>query len=82
MFVKIIGKKLVLELVGFYKIIATFFRTARVPLFIYTDCKFHPSCSDYALEAINKQGVVRGSIKSLGRIIRCNPMSKGGVDLP
>jgi putative membrane protein insertion efficiency factor len=43
-------------------------------------CKFHPSCSQYASEALRKYGPVRGSLKAAWRIVRCNPWSQGGVD--
>jgi putative membrane protein insertion efficiency factor len=43
-------------------------------------CKFHPSCSQYASDALLKHGPVRGSLKAAWRIARCNPWSRGGVD--
>ena len=43
-------------------------------------CKYHPSCSQYALDALRKYGLVRGSLKAGWRILRCNPWSRGGVD--
>ncbi len=43
-------------------------------------CRFYPSCSEYAVEAIGKKGAARGLFLSLFRIIRCNPFSKGGYD--
>lgn len=45
-------------------------------------CRFHPSCSQYAIEALRKYGLVRGSWKSLGRVARCNPFHPGGHDPP
>ncbi|MBI5254165.1 membrane protein insertion efficiency factor YidD [Candidatus Falkowbacteria bacterium] len=45
-------------------------------------CRFYPSCSEYAYQAIKKRGLVIGTLKSAWRIIRCNPWGKGGVDLP
>ena len=45
-------------------------------------CKFYPTCSHYTKESINKFGVVRGSAKGLWRVMRCNPFSEGGIDLP
>ncbi len=45
-------------------------------------CRFYPSCSEYAILSVEKHGVVKGSLKALWRILRCNPLSKGGVDLP
>jgi len=43
-------------------------------------CKFHPSCSQYASDALRKYGPVRGSLKAAWRLARCNPWSHGGVD--
>jgi putative membrane protein insertion efficiency factor len=43
-------------------------------------CKFHPSCSQYAGDAVRKYGIVRGSLKAARRILRCHPWSHGGVD--
>ena len=47
---------------------------------IGSHCRFHPSCSDYALEAITTHGAARGALMSAWRILRCNPWSKGGYD--
>lgn len=43
-------------------------------------CKYYPTCSNYAIEAINEYGVFKGILKSTWRILRCNPLSKGGYD--
>ena len=43
-------------------------------------CRFYPTCSNYALEAINKHGIVKGGGYSFRRIVRCNPLCKGGYD--
>lgn len=43
-------------------------------------CRFAPSCSEYASEAIARRGVVRGGALALWRILRCNPFSRGGFD--
>jgi len=45
-------------------------------------CIYSPSCSEYAKESIMKYGAFRGTIKGMARIMRCNPHSPGGEDLP
>ena len=50
------------------------------PLFAGS-CKYHPSCSQYALDALRTYGFFRGSILAGWRLLRCNPWSHGGVDL-
>ena len=43
-------------------------------------CKYIPTCSQYALEAIEKYGALKGGLLAAWRILRCNPFSKGGFD--
>ncbi|MCP4255563.1 MAG: membrane protein insertion efficiency factor YidD [Candidatus Scalindua sp.] len=43
-------------------------------------CRFFPTCSQYAVEAIEKRGVVVGLLKSIWRVIRCNPFGGSGYD--
>jgi putative membrane protein insertion efficiency factor len=43
-------------------------------------CKYHPTCSAYAAEAVARYGLLRGSILAGWRLMRCNPWSRGGVD--
>ena len=43
-------------------------------------CKYHPSCSEYAVQAVRRYGVLRGVVLSAWRLMRCNPWSHGGVD--
>ena len=45
-----------------------------------TRCKYHPSCSAYAVEAVRSFGVLRGTVLAGWRLLRCNPWSAGGVD--
>jgi uncharacterized protein len=44
------------------------------------NCRFHPSCSDYALEALSAHGALRGAALAGARILRCNPWHPGGYD--
>lgn len=45
-------------------------------------CRFYPTCSEYAILAIRKYGSIKGGIKAVWRILRCNPFSRGGIDFP
>jgi len=65
-------KKLLLGLIRFY-------RRHVSPLFPPV-CRFYPTCSQYALEAIEVHGALRGSLLALGRFLRCNPLFPGGYN--
>ena len=43
-------------------------------------CKYYPSCSEYAAQAINRYGILRGLVLAGWRLLRCNPWSRGGFD--
>ena len=45
-----------------------------------TKCPYIPTCSEYAVEAVEKYGFVKGGLLMMWRILRCNPFSKGGYD--
>jgi uncharacterized protein len=45
-------------------------------------CKYHPGCSEYAIQALRKHGLLKGSALAAWRLLRCNPWSHGGVDYP
>jgi uncharacterized protein len=45
-------------------------------------CRFEPTCSSYFIEAVKKYGALRGTLKGLWRICRCNPWTPGGWDPP
>lgn len=45
-----------------------------------SSCRFYPSCSEYAIEALGKYGLLKGSWLALKRIARCHPLSAGGHD--
>ena len=45
-------------------------------------CKYHPSCSAYAVQAVERYGILRGLVLAGWRLLRCNPFSHGGYDPP
>ena len=67
-------KKILLNAVRFYQKFAS--------SYMKPCCRFYPTCSEYAFLSIEKYGVIKGVAFSMWRVLRCNPMSKGGVDLP
>jgi hypothetical protein len=65
-------KTLVLALIGFYK-------AALSPVFS-GGCKYYPTCSEYAADAVERYGPLRGLWIALKRLIRCRPFHPGGYD--
>jgi len=50
------------------------------PLKVRSHCIYFPTCSEYAMQAIEKYGALKGSCLSIKRILRCHPFAKGGYD--
>lgn len=48
--------------------------------YLTKSCRFAPTCSEYAIEAVERFGVFRGSAMAAWRVLRCNPFSRGGYD--
>ncbi len=48
--------------------------------FLGNNCRFHPSCSEYAIEALQKHGVWNGARLAGRRVLRCHPWHPGGID--
>jgi putative membrane protein insertion efficiency factor len=65
-------KRLLLALIDGYKLLLS--------PFFGTQCRFYPTCSAYAREAIETHGAWRGSWLAIWRILRCNPWNAGGID--
>ena len=68
-------KKICIYLIEWYqRNISSFFESRNIR------CKYYPTCSEYAKQALNKYGTVKGGILAIKRILKCNPFSKGGYD--
>lgn len=65
-------KKILIYFINFYRKYLSSMKS--------TKCPYYPTCSTYALEAIEKHGAIKGGFLSIWRILRCNPFSKGGYD--
>ena len=61
------------------KALIWFYKKAISP-YTRQSCRFTPSCSDYAIEAIDKHGAIKGTRLAIWRVLRCNPFGKGGYD--
>jgi putative membrane protein insertion efficiency factor len=55
------------------------YQTALSPV-LGTHCRFHPTCSSYTYEAIEKHGLFRGTVLGIRRLLRCHPFHQGGID--
>lgn len=60
--------------------IIRFYQKAISPYKGRSYCNFYPTCSEYGLEAIERYGALRGGFMTVKRILRCNPICKGGYD--
>jgi len=66
-------KKILIKLIKLYQIL---------PLHSHCACKYYPTCSNYAIEAITIHGSIKGTYLTIKRILRCNPFNKkSGIDL-
>ncbi|OGW76593.1 MAG: membrane protein insertion efficiency factor YidD [Omnitrophica bacterium RIFCSPHIGHO2_02_FULL_49_9] len=65
-------KQTVLGTIDFYR--------GHISPFLGIRCRFTPSCSQYAHEAVREMGILRGALKTIGRLFRCHPLCSGGYD--
>ena len=67
--------KLIIGIIKFYQYVVA-------PWFAPSSCRFEPSCSNYAIQAIDKYGYTKGIVLSLKRLLKCHPFHPGGYDSP
>lgn len=65
-------KRLIIALINFYR--------KHISPHFPPRCKYYPTCSRYALDAVEKFGAFKGSLLAVWRLLRCNPWSMGGID--
>lgn len=65
-------KKQIIKIIKIYQ---------KIPGNFHYNCKYIPTCSNYAIEALEKHGCIKGIYLIIKRILKCNPFSKGGIDL-
>ena len=66
-------QKILIKIIKFYQ---------TLPLHTHSACRFYPTCSSYAIEAISIHGSIKGTYLTIKRILRCNPFNKkSGIDL-
>jgi len=73
-------KKLLISLIRIYQ--KTLSRDTGWLSYVYSErtCRFHPTCSQYTIEAIQRFGSIKGCWLGLRRVLRCHPWNKGGID--
>ncbi|RYE05910.1 MAG: membrane protein insertion efficiency factor YidD [Rickettsiaceae bacterium] len=65
-------QKLLIKLIKLYQLL--------VSPYLGQNCRFYPTCSQYAIESVSYHGIIKGGMYAIYRILRCQPLSKGGVD--
>ena len=64
----------------FIFLIPVYFYRKCISPFLPASCRFTPTCSQYAIEAVKVHGIIKGTYLSIKRILRCNPFCEGGYD--
>ena len=65
-------KNIVIKLIKIYQ---------SIPFKSHNKCKYIPTCSNYAILALDRFGFIKGTLLTIKRILKCNPFTKGGIDL-
>lgn len=76
-------ERFIVKLIEAYRLmISPFFRYSTSLILLPPVCKFYPTCSEYAVEAVKKYGPTGGLFRAVKRIMRCHPWASPGMDLP
>ena len=70
----------VIKLIKYYQKTLSFDHGIFKHLYPHGYCRFKPTCSEYAIQAIEKYGLIYGGFKAFWRVLRCNPFNSGGYD--
>lgn len=70
----------VLRMIKFYQKTLSFDHGFFSALYPHGYCRFKPTCSEYAYQAVEKYGIIKGGLMAFWRVLRCNPFNKGGYD--
>ncbi len=70
--INIILKKIIIYIIKFYQ--------RYISKHLGHNCRYYPTCSEYTKQAVDKYGIIKGSMLGIIRILKCNPFFKGGVD--
>ncbi len=65
-------KNLIIKMIRFYQ--------KKISPLFGPQCRYYPTCSQYAIEAVERHGVFKGSLLAMARLLRCNPLFPGGYD--
>ncbi len=79
-YIKILPRYIAIQIIKVYQKTLSFDHGIFKYLYPYGYCRFKPTCSEYAIQALEKYGFIKGGFKAVWRVLRCNPWSKGGHD--
>lgn len=75
-------KKAILYLVRLYQLVVRPIILLPTGQTLAPQCRFYPSCSEYAVMAVDQFGAFKGSLLAARRVVKCNPLFEGGIDFP
>jgi putative membrane protein insertion efficiency factor len=80
MMLKYLPRYTAIKILKIYQKTLSFDHGLLKPLAPYGRCRFRPTCSEYAISALEKYGLIKGGLKAVWRVLRCNPWNNGGWD--